>query len=106
MSGASSSYDGGKDVYPPAGIIYVTISYRLNAFGFFKPANAKNGHYEFRDQQLALKWVKANIKNFGGDPNRVTISGQSAGKTSILNSSCHFCSSLYVTKLFTMPSVS
>lgn len=60
-------------------IITVTINYRLNVFGFFKPSVLKNGHFGFRDQQLALKWVQQNIEDFGGDPKRVTLAGQSAG---------------------------
>jgi para-nitrobenzyl esterase len=68
------------------GIVLVTLQYRLGIFGFLSlpaltaesPAHA-SGNYALMDQIAALKWVKANIANFGGDPNNVTIFGQSAG---------------------------
>ncbi|GMK41238.1 carboxylic ester hydrolase [Paenibacillus sp. CCS19] len=73
------------------GVVVVTISYRLNAFGFLchpeitaespeTPANF--GHL---DQQFATRWVKRNIAAFGGDPDNVTIGGQSAGGGSVMN---------------------
>ncbi len=72
------------------GIIVVTINYRLNAFGFLchpeitaeapeAPANFGN-----LDQQAATQWVKRNIAAFGGDPDNITIGGQSAGGGSVL----------------------
>lgn len=74
------------------GVIVVTLDYRLGALGFFAPkelieeAKAKGepvGNYGTMDQIAALKWVKRNIEAFGGDPNNVTIFGQSAGGRSV-----------------------
>ncbi|XP_057302658.1 uncharacterized protein LOC130636827 [Hydractinia symbiolongicarpus] len=68
-------------------VVSVSMNYRLNAFGFLTlrelRRNGTDGNYGFMDQILALKWVQSNIKNFGGDPNSVTICGQSSGGTSI-----------------------
>src|SRR5580698_7481242 len=70
-------------------LIVVTINYRLGAFGFLAhPAltqespHRASGNYGMMDQVAALRWVHANIAAFGGDPARVTISGQSAGAMS------------------------
>lgn len=64
-------------------VVGVTFNYRLGAFGFYA-SGASVGNYGLMDQQVALKWVRDNIASFGGDPNRVTISGQSAGAMSSL----------------------
>ena len=70
------------------GIITVSVSYRLGRAGWFAhPALCKEGpcgNYGLMDQIAALKWVKANIASFGGDPNNVTIGGESAGGISVL----------------------
>jgi para-nitrobenzyl esterase len=70
------------------GIITVSVSYRLGRAGWFAhPALCKEGpcgNYGYMDQIAALKWVKANIANFGGDPTNVTIGGESAGGISVL----------------------
>jgi len=72
------------------GIVVVTINYRLNVFGFLchpditaesPEAPANFGHL---DQQFATQWVKRNIAAFGGDPDNITIGGQSAGGGSVL----------------------
>lgn len=74
------------------GVIVVTVDYRLGKLGFFAPkelvAEAKNkdlpvGNYGIMDQIYSLKWVRDNIASFGGDPNNVTIFGQSAGGRSV-----------------------
>ncbi len=72
------------------GIVVVTINYRVNLFGFTchkditkdYPENPAN--FGLQDQQMALKWVSRNIASFGGDPNNITIGGQSAGAGSVI----------------------
>ena len=63
--------------------IIITINYRLGALGFFNSPELE-GNFGFLDQQMALQWVQDHISDFGGDPNRVTIFGQSAGAMSVL----------------------
>ncbi|XP_052071092.1 carboxylesterase 1F-like [Mytilus californianus] len=65
-------------------VIVVTINYRLGVFGFFSTMDdVALGNYGLWDQQMAIKWVHDNIESFGGDPNSVTIAGQSAGAFSV-----------------------
>ncbi|PSN41522.1 Cholinesterase 1 [Blattella germanica] len=65
-------------------IIFVSINYRLGPLGFFCLANEEvPGNAGLKDQVLALKWVQENIKQFGGDPSKVTIAGESAGSFSV-----------------------
>ncbi|KAI0406422.1 putative lipase [Xylaria palmicola] len=67
-------------------IIHVAMNYRLGVFGFAQSAALRAEGSEnagLRDQRLALKWAQDNIKHFGGDPNRVTIFGQSSGGVSV-----------------------
>ena len=83
----------GNGPFPPfgssfsrKGVVYVSINYRLGALGFLahpaltaeSPHHA-SGNYAILDQIAALKWVKRNVANFGGDPGNVTIFGESAG---------------------------
>jgi len=76
------------------GVILVSVSYRLNVFGFLAhpeltaedPEHPTN--FGLLDQQAGIKWVKRNIANFGGDPDNITIFGQSAGGWSILAQMC------------------
>jgi len=82
--GESNEYNASKLVQ--RGVIVVTINYRLGALGFLAhPALSGespdhiSGNYGIEDQQVALKWVRRNIRAFGGDPNRVTMFGESAG---------------------------
>jgi para-nitrobenzyl esterase len=89
-----TSYPGGYsyagDSFARHGIILVSFNYRLGRLGFFSfPAlNAEHpeetkGNYCLMDQIAVLKWVKRNIRAFGGDPNNVTLFGESAGGTSV-----------------------
>ncbi|KOB65096.1 Antennal esterase CXE14 [Operophtera brumata] len=65
-------------------IIVVTINYRLGALGFLcLGINEAPGNAGLKDQVAALKWVQRNIREFGGDPNQVTIHGMSAGGASV-----------------------
>ena len=73
------------------GIIVVTVNYRLGALGFlahpdlFKESPDAPANFGSLDQLAGLKWVRRNIANFGGDPDNITIAGQSAGGGSVLN---------------------
>ncbi|EAL65873.1 hypothetical protein DDB_G0283087 [Dictyostelium discoideum AX4] len=63
-------------------IVVVTLNYRLGVSGFLV-GDEITGNFGFQDQRLALTWIQENIKFFGGDPNKVTLCGQSAGASSI-----------------------
>jgi para-nitrobenzyl esterase len=88
IGGSANNYDGAK--FARDGVVLVTFNYRLGRLGFFAhPALAKTNpegalsDYGFADQIAALKWVKRNITAFGGDPDKVTIFGESAGAISV-----------------------
>ncbi|MEZ4896937.1 MAG: carboxylesterase family protein [Saprospiraceae bacterium] len=86
--GSEPRYDGAS--MAQKGIVVVTVNYRLAIFGFYAhpglsaeaPYHA-SGNYGLLDQQASLQWVHDNIAAFGGDPNRVTIAGESAGSISV-----------------------
>ncbi|XP_038079003.1 cholinesterase 1-like [Patiria miniata] len=83
LTGAGNSYNG-LPLVAYNDIVYVSCNYRLNSFGFISTGDAElPGNYGLWDQVEALKWVKKYISEFGGDPNRVTIFGQSAGSGSV-----------------------
>ncbi|HUN86205.1 MAG TPA: carboxylesterase family protein [Terracidiphilus sp.] len=88
-SGASSEPRHNGDFLPLKGVVLVTINYRLGVFGFLvtedlaKEANGSAGNYGLMDMVAALRWVNANIRNFGGDPQNVTIFGESAGSFAV-----------------------
>jgi para-nitrobenzyl esterase len=87
VDGETDDYDGSKlATGGPLGTptVVVTVNYRLGLFGFLSEAhlNAEGhpwGNYGILDQQAALRWIRANIAAFGGDPGNVTLGGQSAG---------------------------
>ncbi len=86
----TGSYSGTQDSFVREGIIYVSIEYRLGALGFMcHPELAKeserglSGNYGILDQIMALQWIHDNISAFGGDPDKVTIAGESAGGISV-----------------------
>lgn len=75
-------YDG--TAYARRGVVFVTINYRLNAFACACD-ESHGGNYGLCDQIAALQWIRDNIRAFGGDPARVTVSGESAGAMSVQN---------------------
>ena len=84
--GHEKHFDG--PVWPLRGVIGVTLNYRLGPLGFLslpelKEEARKTGNYGLYDQLIAIQWVKDNIEAFGGDPNNITVFGQSAGAMSI-----------------------
>ncbi|KAK3808426.1 MAG: Alpha/Beta hydrolase protein [Benniella sp.] len=92
--GGFTSYSGSVILFEPGnlvsrgGVVVVTINYRLGMLGWMEnnpawPRSSVPGNQAFRDQIVALQWVQKNIASFGGDPNRVTVFGESAGATSI-----------------------
>ena len=94
--GSEWRYDG--SAMSRRGVIMVTVNYRLGIFGFLshpeltkESPHRQSGNYGFLDQRAALLWVKTNISAFGGDPDKVTIAGQSAGSISV---SAHMASPL------------
>ena len=94
--GSEPRYDG--ESMATKGIVVVTVNYRLGVFGFMahpeltkESAHNASGNYGFLDQNAGLQWVQRNIANFGGDPKRVTIAGESAGSMSV---SAHMASPL------------
>jgi len=87
-SGDFSIYQG--DDLPARGVVLVTINYRLNAFGYMAhpllsadDSRGISGNYGLLDQIAALEWVRDNIRAYGGDPDNVTLFGESAGASSI-----------------------
>ncbi|MEH3048460.1 carboxylesterase/lipase family protein [Sphingomonas adhaesiva] len=61
------------------GVVVVAVRYRLGALGFLHRRDGTGGNVGLQDQIAALRWVKANVARFGGDPDMVTIAGESAG---------------------------
>ncbi|KAI1844505.1 hypothetical protein JX265_010000 [Neoarthrinium moseri] len=82
-TGNDPTADGGN-LASRGDVVVVDINYRLTTLGFLALKDGKtNGNYGLADQINALDWVRRNIKDFGGDPDRVTIFGQSAGAASV-----------------------
>jgi len=86
--GSEPRYDGAS--MAKKGIVAVTVNYRLNIFGFLalpelsaEASYKASGNYGLLDQAAALNWVSKNITAFGGDPNKVTIAGESAGSIAV-----------------------
>lgn len=97
--GHEKHFDG--PVWAKKGIISVTINYRLGPMGFMclpelKDESGHTGNYGLFDQIAAIQWVKNNISAFGGDSDKITIMGQSAGAMSVQ----HLCQSDYTDGLF------
>lgn len=86
--GSEYRYDG--EALARQGIVAITINYRLGIFGFFnhpeltkESPHKASGNYGLLDQSAALYWVRKNISNFGGNPDKITIAGESAGSYSV-----------------------
>ena len=86
--GSEVRYDG--ESMAKKGIVAVTVNYRLGIFGFFahpeltnESAHHSSGNYGLMDQRAALLWVRKNISAFGGNPDKITIAGESAGSVSV-----------------------
>ncbi|KAI0763529.1 carotenoid ester lipase precursor [Trametes elegans] len=88
--GSPSMYDGGSIVKRSVAlnepVIYVSMNYRVSAYGFLASKEVKDagiGNLGMQDQRLALQWIQKYIGAFGGDPTKVTIWGESAGAISV-----------------------
>jgi para-nitrobenzyl esterase len=87
FDGSTNEYDGSK-LARDGDVVFVSMNYRLNIMGFIShPAldteSDANTNYGIMDMQAALRWVQRNIRQFGGDPDNVTIFGESAGGTAV-----------------------
>jgi para-nitrobenzyl esterase len=87
--GSASEPRHNGDFMPQKGVVLVTINYRLGVFGFLAlpelaaEQDGSSGNYGLMDMVAALQWVKKNIGEFGGDPNNVSIFGESAGSFAV-----------------------
>lgn len=79
-------FDG--EEYCKRGIVFVTLNYRLNVFGFFADGEHAGGNFGLYDQACAIEWIRENISAFGGDPENITLMGQSAGAMSVQSLIC------------------
>jgi carboxylesterase type B len=86
------SFTSGANQYPvyqgdyiaaKENVVVVALNYRLGALGFLAGIDGLTGNYGLMDQQLAMRWVRDNIDRFGGDPDQITIFGESAGAMSV-----------------------
>ncbi len=90
MTGQAYSALNRGEAFAQNGVIMVNCAYRLNVFGYYaaedlkeESPNGTTGNYGLLDQIAALKWVYDNIEAFGGDKNKITIAGESAGSSSV-----------------------
>lgn len=87
--GSASMANYAGEALAAKGVVYVAIAYRVGPLGFLAHPElsaengGKSGNYGLKDQVAALRWIKANIAGFGGNPANVTIAGQSAGSMSV-----------------------
>lgn len=92
QKGYSNEMEIDGETFTKKGIVFVSINYRLGIFGFLAHKELSDeselgisGNYGLWDQIAAIKWVRKNIRAFGGDPDKITIMGQSAGAMSVQN---------------------
>ena len=91
LTGGHTSFDAyNGETLASKGIIVVNFAYRLNVFGYYaneelakESPNGTTGNYGLLDQIQALKWVNENIAAFGGNPDEITVAGESAGASSV-----------------------
>ncbi|MBQ6222589.1 MAG: carboxylesterase family protein [Solobacterium sp.] len=90
-----SDYEYCGDAFCRQGCILISVTYRLNIFGFYvhpelaeESGHDSSGNYGLMDQIAAIKWVRDNIRAFGGDPENITVFGQSAGGRCALAAVC------------------
>lgn len=84
IGGSHSSARFEPEYLLDADVVLAAPNYRLGPFGFLSTGDeVASGNWALKDQILALRWVQDNIKYFGGDPDQVTLVGQSAGAVSI-----------------------
>ena len=87
--GFANKLETDGEAFAKRGVVFVSFNYRLGAFGYFAHPDLRkeavrhvSGNYGLQDQIFALEWVCRNIAAFGGDPERITVFGQSAGAMS------------------------
>lgn len=90
VNGGSSSADSTGERMAARGVLFVSFNYRLGRFGFFgfpalneEHTQEPKGNYALLDQIAALRWIRRNIDDFGGDANNITVVGESAGGIAI-----------------------
>ena len=93
VQGYSCKMEAGGDQLCKQGVIYVCAAYRLGVFGFLahpelSREQGHSGNYGLMDQLAALEWIRDNIAAFGGDPENITVFGQSAGGVDLLALLC------------------
>lgn len=91
VNGGASPATYSGEQFARAGVIFASFNYRLGRFGFFahpaltEASEGPLGNYGFEDQIAAMQWVQNNIAAFGGDPQNITVIGESAGGASVFN---------------------
>lgn len=95
VQGYSQKLETDGEAFAQRGVIYVSFNYRVGPFGYLscpaldsETAEGLSGNYGLLDQIAAIDWVRENIAAFGGDPERITIFGQSAGAMSVYSLLC------------------